>query len=314
MKKLPLLAAGAGLAAAGLTFYSYLDLMYKETIPKGPAKRILEMMNKTDDALGKMCAESMKWVDEQPMETIDLINDRGETLKGYLLMAEGNSKTFAVFAHGYRANHRGDPANFYQYYYNKGIHFFTCDHTAHGDSEGDWVGFDVYESRDMLRWLDYLKERFGDDITIILHGVSMGGATVCQMADKIPENVKLIVADCPYTCANDEFMYVAASSGIKKTAPYILKVINLMNQKLAGYDLAETDVRESVKHAKAPMLFVHGTADDFVPTAMGKELYELCGSEKELLLVDGAKHAESVVVDTQGYYRKLDEVLAKYIK
>ncbi len=313
MKKLPLLAAGAGLAAAGLAFYSYLDLMYKESIPKGPARRILESQTITDDALARKCAESMKWVDEQPLETVDLKNDRGETLKGYLLMAPENSKTFAVFAHGYRASYRGDPANFYRYYYEKGINFFTCDHTAHGASEGDWVGFDVYESRDMLLWLNYLTERFGDDIQIILHGVSMGGATVCQMANKVPKNVKLIVADCPYTGAVDEFLFVAESSGIKKSAPYILKVINAMNKGLAGYDLAETDVRESVKNAGAPMLFVHGTADDFVPTKMGKELYELCSSEKELLLVDGAKHAESVVVDADGYYKKLDEVIEKYL-
>ncbi len=304
---------GLGAAAAGLAFYSYLDLMYKETIPKGPARRILEKINMGDSALADTCEKNMQWVDKQPVEHIDLVNDRGETLKGYLLMAEGESKTFAVFAHGYRASYRGDPANFYKYYYDKGINFFACDHTCHGASDGDWVGFDVYESADMLKWLEYLIQRFGGDIKIILHGVSMGGATVCQMADRIPENVKLIIADCPYTSANDEFLYVANNSGIKKSAPYMLKAINEINKRCAGYDLAETDVRNSVKCAKAPMLFIHGDADDFVPTKMGEELYSLCGSEKELLLIKGAKHAESVVVDPDSYYSKLDEVIEKFV-
>ncbi len=314
MNKKALALFGLGAAAtAGLAFYSYLDLMYKESIPKGPARRILERLNMGDDALARTCEKNMEWVDAQDIERIDLVNDRGETLKGYLLMAEKESKTFAVFAHGYRANHRGDPANFYKYYYDKGINFFACDHTCHGDSDGSWVGFDVYESVDMLKWLNYLIERFGEDIKIIIHGVSMGGATVCQMADKIPANVKLIVADCPYTSAKDEFLFVANNSGIKKTAPYLLDVINVINKKCAGYELEETDVRNSVKCAKAPMLFVHGGADDFVPTSMGRELYELCGSEKELFIVDGAKHAESVVVDPEGYYKKLDEVIEKYV-
>ena len=305
-----------GLAALGgaVAVHSYLDLMYKQTIPKGPAMRLQELMDNGDmQELAEKCSENMKWVDEQDIEYIDLKSDRGETLKGYLLMAEGESKTFAVFAHGYRADHRGDPANFYKYYYDKGINFFACDHTSAGESEGDWVGFDYYESQDLLKWLEYIIKRFGEDIKIILHGVSMGGATVCKMADRVPKQVKLIVADCPYTSAVEEFEAVANSVGIKKTAPAIISAINFLNKRLAGYDLKETDVRQSVSDSSVPMLFVHGKDDDFVPTRMGVELYELCKNNKDLLLVDAAKHAESVVKKPEGYYSKLDEFIEEYL-
>lgn len=316
MKKSTALAlAGLGAAAVGgFAIHSYLDVMYKETIPKGLAKRIMEMTDNGEyEPLHEMCTESMKWVDKQNIETITLNSDRGEELKGYLLMAEKPSDTFCVFAHGYRADHRGDPANFFRYYYEKGYNFLAPDHTSAGESGGDWVGFDYYESQDMLKWLTYLCDRFGNDIKIILHGVSMGGATVCQMADKVPPQVKLIVADCPYTSAIDEFTSVAAGAGIRKTAPYILKGMNALNKRFAGYDLKLTDVRESVKNSKVPMLFVHGDKDTFVPTAMGKELYELCGNEKDILIVEGAVHASSIVADTEGYLAKLTEFIDKYI-
>ena len=315
MKKRTLIllgAAGVGIGAAAV--HSYLDLMYKQTIPKGPAARIQELTDNGDlQDLADMCAENMKWVDEKGLEIIDMKSDRGENLKGYLLLCENESKTFCVFAHGYRADHRGDPANFYKYYYDKGINFFACDHTSAGASEGDWVGFDYYESQDLMKWVNYLIERFGNDIKIILHGVSMGGATVCKMASSVPEQVKVIVADCRYTSAVDEFTAVANSAGIKYTTPYLLSMINFLNKRLAGYDLKDTDVRESVKNSKVPMLFVHGGSDDFVPTRMGKELFELCGNEKELFIVPPALHAESVVKDTEGYYKKLDEFLGKYL-
>ena len=318
MKKLFGLAAAAGLGAAAmgaLALHSYLDVMYKETIPKGPMKRMQDLMDNGDMIpLGKMCEESMKWVDEQPLEHIDLLNDRDQILKGYLLHAEEESKVFAVFSHGYRGSWRGDSANFYKYYHDKGYNFLSTDHTSAGDSGGDWVGFDYYESQDMLKWLDYLIERFGDDIKIILHGVSMGAATVCQMADKIPPQVKLIVADCPFTSAKDEFISVANGVGIKKTAPYIYKGMNEINKRLAGYDLGDTDVRESVKNARAPMLFIHGGSDDFVPTRMGQELYEICTAEKDQFIVPEAKHADSIVYDTEGSYAKLDEFSGKYLK
>lgn len=49
----------------------------------------------------------------------------------------------------------------------------------------------------MLRWIEYLTARFGQDITVILHGVSMGAATVLQLAgSRCPDCVKLIISDC----------------------------------------------------------------------------------------------------------------------
>jgi len=313
-KKLLCLAAAAGaVGIAAVAFHSYLDVMYKETIPKGPFKRLQEKLDNGDMLpLAEFTNKSNEWNDKQPFERIEMVNSRGEKLRGYLLETPQESKRFAVFAHGYRANHRGDPANFVKYYYEKGFNFFCCDHVASGDSEGDFVGFDYFESRDMLSWLDYLIARFGKDIEIVLHGISMGGATVCKMADRIPPQVKLIVADCPYTAAKDEFLSVAAGAGFKKTGPYVYQAMNAINKRVAGYDLEDTDVRENVKNARAPMLFVHGGSDDFVPTRMGEELYALCGSEKDLLIVPKAKHADSIVWGTEAYLDKLDEMLAKY--
>ena len=312
MKKKGLLIATAALA--GIAFHSYLDVMYKETIPKGPFKRLQEKLDNGDmEPLHQYTIKSNEWNDQQPFEHIELINRRNQKLMGYYLPADGDSKVFAVFAHGYRANHRGDPANFVKYYHEKGYHFFCCDHTAAGESEGDFVGFDYYEAQDMLFWIEYLVARFGKDIKIILHGVSMGGATVCKMASSVPEQVRLIVADCPYTGAKDEFISVANSVGITKTAPAIFGAMNWLNKRMAGYDLCDTDVRESVANAKAPMLFVHGGSDDFVPTYMGWELFTRCGSEKDILIIPAAKHADSIVWGTDRYLAKLDEFIAKHL-
>ena len=61
------------------------------------------------------------------------------------------------------------------------------------------------------------------------------------------------------------------------------------------------------------MLFVHGGSDEFVPTRMGRELYELCGNAKDMLIVDAAKHADCIVWGTEDYLAKLDEFIAKYL-
>ena len=311
-KKLLALGAVTGVAV-GMAIHGYLDVMYKETIPAGLFKKLANKANdKSMEAFGRYTEENKKWVDAQDIEIIDMQSGRGYMLKGYLLSAKEESNVFVLFAHGYRADHNGDPINFEKYYYDKGYNFMSVDHTAAGESGGDFVGFDYFESQDMLKWIDYIVSRFGEDIKIILHGVSMGGATVCKMADQVPKQVRLIVSDCAYTSALDQFDETARSTGIPRTKE-LLSVFNFMNKHLAGFDLEHTNVRPHVISARVPMLFVHGGSDDFVPTKMGYELYGLCQAEKDLLIVDGAEHAQSIMIGYDEYTAKLDEFIKKHL-
>lgn len=312
-KILALSAATGAVAACTAAVHGYLNIMGSEKIPDGIIKRIADRKSDiTFDELGEYTKENARWVHSQSIENIDLKTTHNYTVKGYLLKAQKPSKVFVVFAHGYRSSHDGDPINFQRFYYEKGFNFLSFDHTAAGESEGNYVGFDYFESQDTEEWIDYLVNRFGDDIEIILHGVSMGGATVCQMASTVPEQVKFIVSDCAYTGALDEFDSVIKSTGIKRTGG-ILRIFNAMNRAFAGFDLELTDVRDSVKSSKVPMLFVHGSKDDFVPTKMGYELYDLCTAPKDLFIADGAEHAQSIMIDKEGYENKLSQFIEKYI-
>ncbi len=313
MKKGIILAGVAVSVAAEAAIHAYMDIMARESKVKSIASIIGESINKHENQdMLKFNTSKLMWIEEQNIQNISITSQRGDLLKGYLTVNESPSNVFVLFAHGYRSDHNGDPANFMRYYLEKGCNFLSVDHVSHGKSGGKYIGFDYFESKDCLDWIDYLISRFGNDIKIILHGVSMGGATVCKMADKVPEQVKFAVADCPYTSALEEFDAVIKGTGFRHTGTF-LKIFNEMNKRFAGYDLKETDVRESVKNAKIPMLFVHGAADTFVPTRMGIELYELCRNKKELMLVEDAPHAESIRYNEIGYHKKLDEFIDKYL-
>ena len=62
---------------------------------------------------------------------------------------------------------------------------------------------------------------------------------------------------------------------------------------------------DAVADTKIPVFVIHGTKDDFVPTFMGKEIFEACVSEKELWLAEGAGHAESYYLHKEEYERKV---------
>lgn len=311
------LAALAVVGTAGIlvkeAVHGYFDVMGRESKYKSLIGYIVaKSENDGPNEFLEFNRSKLEWIKKQNSEKITIKSHRNKKLVGYLTLPAEKSNIFVVFAHGHHTDHNGDPANFLQYYVEKGYNFLAMDHVSCGESDGLFTGFDYFEHKDCLLWIDYLISRFGENIKIILHGVSMGGATTCKMVDSVPEQVKLAVADCPYTSATEEFAETVKGVGIKNPMP-LVKAFNAVNKVLAGYDLNDTEVRSSVSNAKVPMLFVHGDNDGLVPTAMGIELYELCSSPKELFIVSGAGHAESIRIDETGYHKKLDEFINTYL-
>ncbi len=305
-------AVGAGIIA-GTALHGYMDVMARES----KFKSLIGYLATKDENKGpneflEFNRSKHEWIQSQNNKRITIKSHRNKDLVGYLTYPATESKVFVVFAHGHHTDHNGDPANFLQYYVEKGYNFLAMDHVSCGESKGSFTGFDYFEHKDCLLWIDYLINRFGNDIKIILHGVSMGGATVCKMISKVPPQVKLAVADCPYTSAIEEFEVTVKSVGIKNPQP-LVKIFNTANKVIAGYDLNDTEVRSSVLQARAPMLFVHGDNDGLVPTNMGIELYELCSAPKELFIVSGAGHADSIRINEAGYHKKLDKFINKYL-
>ena len=65
----------------------------------------------------------------------------------------------------------------------------------------------------------------------------------------------------------------------------------------------------SLTKNRLPILFIHGVADEYVPCEMSKESYSACSGQKELLLVEGAGHAVSFLVDKDSYTAAVDKIL-----
>lgn len=254
------------------------------------------------------------WFYNQVLEEYEIINEKGFKLKGYLLPAENKSDVYVFCSHGYRGNGRLEFQNMAKFYHEKGYNLFIVDHQASGESDGTYIGFGYHECSDCFRWLDFMRNEFGKEIQIILHGVSMGCATVTMMSgnDRLPANVKFTVADCGYTSAKDEFIH--NTNSIKYLAKPVIAAANKFNKVISGYDFNDANPLEAVKTARTPMLFIHGSMDDFVPTKMVFELYNNCTAPKDILIVEGAAHAESYPVDSASYEAKINEFAEKYIK
>ncbi|MDY5316296.1 MAG: alpha/beta hydrolase, partial [Sodaliphilus sp.] len=59
---------------------------------------------------------------------------------------------------------------------------------------------------------------------------------------------------------------------------------------------------------------IHGTNDDFVPTAMAQPIYDAKSQPKALYMAQGSAHARSLSDHRQEYTAKVRQFTAKYIK
>jgi hypothetical protein len=240
---------------------------------------------------------------ERPSERLEIRSARGERLRGRYYPLGGEGRRIAFLIHGYRSEH-AEAAGFYvDYYASRGFDLFCCDNTAHGESEGRFIGFDAFESEDCLGWLDALIARFGPEVQLILHGFSMGAATVLKMSDRCPSQVRFLVADSSF---------VSAEAQLKGSFGPLWPAMRGLNRFIAGYDLRQTDVRPALEASGKPILFVHGREDHNVEFAQGRHLFELYQGPKDCLFVDDARHVESMYRDPVGYAEKLDRMIEKY--
>ena len=191
------------------------------------------------------------------------------------------------------------------YLYKKGYTVLFPDHRGCGESDGKYMGYGTHESQDTLLWLDYAKTYY-PELPVFLLGVSMGGATVLMMSDKVnPAQVKGIIADCAYTSAWAEFRYQLRTSFHLPPFP-ILHICNLYCKLFAGYSFHQAAPIAAVAKARVPVLFIHGKKDDFVPFFMRDQLYNACPTEKAKLTVPAAVHARSYYTDPTAYQLALE--------
>jgi hypothetical protein len=253
------------------------------------------------------------WFNEQGFKDVSIESEDGLDLHGYYLEAEEITTKTAIIVHGYSGKSK-DMASYAKFYHETlGYNVLMPDNRGHGLSEGDYIGFGWIDRGDYLGWIDYILKTVGEEAEIILHGVSMGGATVLMTSgEDLPTNVKAIVSDCAYTSVKAELSYQLKRMYNLPSFP-IIESTSLLTKLKAGYFFSEASALDQVAKSNTPTLFIHGDADTFVPFEMVYELYENCSSEKDILIVQGAEHGTAYRSNKIGYETKVTDFINKYV-
>ena len=299
-------AAVAGLGAA----YGIYHLAFFQT-PK------LKMPTAEEWADGSrflpQIRENVEFVDSLPCDSVQITADDG-TLLSAQYCHEADDAPTAIIMHGYRATAMRDTMGLIVLCKKLGFNLLMPDQRAHGRSGGRSIMMGARERYDARAWAYWASVRSCGKASIFLMGVSMGAATVLLASGlDLPDNVRGIIADCGYSSIRD-----ICRTCLPKYLPHVpvgpgYAVGKAGAELFAHFDPDTIDCRKAVAHSNVPILFIHGSADDFVPCSMSRENYAACTSEKELLIIPGATHAMCYYYDTPAYAKAVTDFLKKHM-
>lgn len=293
-----------------LAYYCYRRIFYAAPekkndpikLPEGP--KYLPKRERMTELIDQMCSV--------PFEQVYITSFDGLKLAGRYYHVNDGAPVHIQF-HGYKSWACRDFCGGNKLIRERGFNTLVIDHRAHNKSEGDTISMGINERYDCLSWINYVCERFGNDVKIVLSGVSMGAATVLMAAElDLPENVIGIMADCPYSSPKDIIIKVCRDM---KLPGGLLYPFAKLGAKLYGhFDLEAADAAEAAAHAKIPILLIHGEDDEFVPCTMSKKIYDsfkAANPESDIIFetFPGADHGMSFMEDEQRYVRLVDRAL-----
>jgi fermentation-respiration switch protein FrsA (DUF1100 family) len=235
-------------------------------------------------------------------------------LHAYYVAAPTPTSKTAVIVHGYTDNAIRMMMIGYLYNKNLGYNILLPDLRYSGLSDGDAFQMGWLDRKDVMLWMDVANQIYGDSTQMVVHGISMGGATTMMISGETqPDYVKCFVDDCGYTSVWDQFSKELKEDFGIPAFP-LLYTSSWLCDWTKGWNFTEASSLEQVKKCSLPMLFIHGEKDDYVQTWMVHELYKAKPQPKEIWVVPGADHATSYKLNKEEYTQKVKQFTDKYIQ
>lgn len=307
-------AAAAVLGLLAVSEAGSAAYFYRRTMKRNKVKveRTVKMAGTDWSRYMELIGERKAYMMAQSHEDVYVTSFDGLKLHGTYFPGK-EPKTVICF-HGYTSEGLKDYIGLSDYYMKNGFGMLLVDERAHGKSEGEYIGFGCLDRWDARTWIDWVIEHTSKEEQILLHGISMGGATVLMTSSlKLPSQVRGVVSDCGFTSPKEVFSHVLNSMYHLPAFP-LIQISDFVNKRKAGYGLDECNAAREVRNAQVPILLIHGDGDHFVPCRMCEEIYRNCAPGTKKLIVKGASHAEGYYKDMEAYENALDDFIGGVIK
>lgn len=317
------LLVGSGLAVTGLgitgavhrAMTKYLvDVALDRQVPKHSAASEKKLAGEhPDQRIMQKMQDAGRTLQAKAGIPVEVTGRDGTKLVGHWFACE-EPKRILVAMHGWRSSWCRDFGLIMDFWMAQGCSVLLPEQRGQGGSGGAHMGFGLLERYDCLSWVEWVNGQLKTELPVYLCGISMGASTVLMAAGlELPENVRGIIADCGYTSPEAIWRHIAKenlklSYGLRSGAAKQM----CRNKIQVGID--DYSCVDAMTECEVPVLFIHGSDDRFVPIEMTYENYKACAAPKRLLVVPGAGHGMSYLVDREGYENAVKQFWSEFDK
>lgn len=192
-----------------------------------------------------------------------------------------------LYLHGNRCN-MGANVEEINRFHQMGFDVFSVDYQGYGRSTGGFPSeAKIYQDIDVV-WDYLINQRQIDPKELFVYGHSLGGAIAIELGKRHPE---------------------IAASIVQSSFTSMLDVINTLRKyQFLPIDLILNQRFNSIAklpELKIPILFIHGTEDQLIPSYMSEQLFAVAAEPKELFLVPGSHHNNVSEIAGKEYSEKI---------
>ena len=229
--------------------------------------------------------EALQWqssrYDIHFMDDLDTFAYTTSGYEGYVIHAQffknpQPSGKYIILTHGYTDNRFG-ALKYMKIYLDRGYNCIIYDLRGHGENAPSPCTYGILEAKDLLAVIDDTHRRFGEDITLGLHGESLGAATTVVTHNHLPA--------------------------------WFTDVSSVFFKWKYGYSYRQMRPVDSLADNLVPFLFMHGAEDKFILPSNSERMQKSTDGYSELHLIPGAKHAASVLTDPALYTQCVNSFL-----
>ena len=219
-------------------------------------------------------------------EDVEVTTEDGVQIHGWLV--PGPRPGTLLYCHGNAGNISHRLSKLEAFHNRLGLSILIFDYRGYGRSEGVPSEAGTYaDARAVNSWL---RER--DPGPVIYLGVSLGAAVAAALAVEDPPAA--LVLEAPFASVQ------AMASATVPGAGWLFRT--------------RYDTLEAVRRVAAPLLVLHGDADEVVPYRQGRAVFDAASEPKVFVPIPGAHHNDAHEVGGETYWEAWTALLAAHLE
>jgi uncharacterized protein len=207
-------------------------------------------------------------------------------LRAWRSYAVGDRKGTLIYLHGHSDN-RASGSGIITRFRDLGFDVLAYDSRAHGDSGGSMMTYGYLEKQDLRKVIDNLEPG-----PVVLLGSSLGAAVALQLAGEDPRVSAVVAAET----------FSDLRTIVTERAPFFFPDwaidAGIARAEIKGnFDIGSVSPEMAAAGIKVPVLLLHGAEDSDTPPVHSERVFQRLGGPKDLMLVPGAGHNQSLQGD-----------------